>query len=154
CVNQHPTTEGVKIFPSEAFIPVHFKADRVDPDRMARARALHFFLSSPPSTEFAAFRDSFAGPAPSLDELTVVVQTSFLPSHPDPALLERSLASLELLGGRPRILLLLDGLQGSPEEERRYEQYRRLVRARFPGACFEAERPLGSGGCLRLALDR
>src|SRR5262249_33720626 len=119
-------------------------------------RALHFFQSSPASAEFAAFK----GPCPAAtacgpDELTVVVQTSLIPSHPDTAMLERSLASLKLLGVPPRLLFLFDGLRGgSDEDERCYRWYRRLVRARFAGEYFEAEQAVGSGGCLRRALDR
>src|SRR5262249_11763588 len=48
CVNARPS-RGVKVFPSEAFIPVHFQADAVDPARLANARAVHFFQSSPAS---------------------------------------------------------------------------------------------------------
>ncbi len=152
CVNRRPA-DGVTIFPSEAFIPVHFQADAVDRARLANARALHFFQSSPASAEFAAFRDSPA-PAPGRDELTVVVQTSFVPAHPDTAMLERSLASLKLLGERPRFLFLFDGLRGPSEDQRRYRWYRRLVRAQFPGDYFEAGEWVNSGGCLRRALDR
>jgi hypothetical protein len=155
CVGR--TGDGVYVFPSEAFIPVHFQAGAVDPARLARARTVHYFQSSPVSEEFAAFREPLASAAPVTplrDELTVVVQTSFVPSHPDTAMLERSLDSLKLLGGRPRFLFLFDGLRGSPAEERRYRWYKRLARARFPGEFFEAEDWVQSGGCLRRALDR
>ena len=103
------------------------------------------------STEFAAFKDHLAvgtgGPA-RRGELTIVVQTSFVPAHPDTAMLERSLASLKLLGQRLRFLFLFDGLRG-PRGRRRYQWYKRLVRAQFPGECFEAVEWVGSGGCLR-----
>src|SRR5262249_47983007 len=158
CLNQHRPAEGVKIFPSEAFMPVYFTADAVDRDRLANARGIPFFQGGTPSAEFAAFKESLSGgagvSAAGLDELTVVVQTSFVPAHPDTAMLERSLASLRLLGGRPRFLFLFDGPRGSPEDEQRYRWYKRLVRAQFPGDCFEAEEWVGSGGCLRRALDR
>jgi hypothetical protein len=156
CVNQCRPA-GARIFPSAEFIPVHFQAESIDRVRLAGARAVHFFQSSPASAEFAAFKGDRApgtAAADCRDELTVVVQTSFVPSHPDTAMLERSLASLSLLGQRRRFLFLFDGLRGSPEDERRYRWYKQLVRAQFPGDCFEAVEPVGSGGCLRRALDR
>jgi hypothetical protein len=158
CVNRHRPAGEVRIFPSAEFIPVHFQAGAVDRDRLAGARAVHYFQSSPASDEFSAFKSQHltgtGSPAVRPDELTVVVQTSFVPAHPDTAMLERSLASLKLLGQRPRFLFLFDGLRGSAEEERRYQWYKRLVRAQFPGECFEAAEWVGSGGCLRRALDR
>ena len=157
CVNHHPA-DGVRIYPSATFIPVHFRAEAVDRHRLVNARAVHFFKSSPASTEFAAFKDHLsigtADPAVRPDGLTVVVQTSFVPAHPDTALLQRSLASLKLLGGRMSFLFLFDGLRGPAEDERRYQWYKRLVRAQFSGECFEAGEWVGSGGCLRRALDR
>ena len=157
CVNGRPAVDGIKIFPSEKFIPVHFQADTVDGQRLATAYGLHFFQSSPASAEFAAFQQSLAigaGSAANLqDELTIVVQTSYVPSHPDIAMLERSLASLKFLGPGLRFLFLFDGLPGSSGDERSYGWYKRLVRARFPGAYFEAGEWLNSGGCLRRALE-
>jgi hypothetical protein len=158
CVNRAEYgSRSAHVFPSAAFIPVHFRADTVDRDRLARARAVHYFQSSPASEEFAAFRGALAPVTAAPiggDELTVVVQTSFVPAHPDIALLERSLASLELLGVRPRFLFLFDGPPGGPAEQERYREYKRRVRARFPGDSYEAARWVGSGGCIGRALDR
>jgi hypothetical protein len=158
CLGRRGPDAGVRIFPSESFIPVYYTASDIDRDRLAGARGVHLFHGGAPSAEFAAFRDSLSSgagnSAAARDDLTVVVQTSFIPSHPDTVMLERSLASLKWLGGPPRFLFLFDGLDGSPEEERRYGWYKRLVRARFPGSYYEADHRVGSGGCLSRALDR
>jgi hypothetical protein len=155
CVNRSP--EQAHIFPSADFNPVHFRADAVDRARLARARAVHYFLSSPVSDEFAAFREPLEAPGDRAiggDELTVVVQTSFVPSHPSTTMLERSLDSLKLLGVKSRLLFLFDGLRGSSAEEQRYREYSRRVREQFSGEYYEAHEWVGSGGCLRRALDR
>lgn len=145
---------GAHIFPSAEFVPVHFRADAVDRARLAGARAVHYFGSSPASAEFAAFREP-AEPADGFhDELTVVVQTSSVPCHPSLQMLDRSVASLKLLGGRPRFMFLYDGPQGTPDERTRYAEYKRRAKAQFPGAHWEAAEWMNSGGCLRRALDR
>jgi hypothetical protein len=142
CLKGRMPLEGAKVFPSEAFMPVYYTADAVDPGRLASARGIHFFQRGTPSAEFAAFKHASSdGRAAFPDELTVVV-----PAHPDTAMGERSVASLRLLGEGPR-LFVFDG------DLRRALEQVRTPYLLYWGHDWELTRPIDVRGVLRTLRD-
>ena len=153
----------VQIFPSRYFVPIHFSRERPTAAPLFDAFAVHLFGSTVnAAADLEYFRQSFlkgnARPVNKqkrkrLQELTVIVQSSFVPSHPSTEMIEQSLTSLSRLGSGFQILTVFDGFQGSEEDRKKYRKYKNRVRQYLPGEFCELSDWKNSGGTLEPALQ-
>jgi hypothetical protein len=159
----HLGREDVTIFPSRSFVPIHFSRQQTAVSPLHDAYAVHLFGSTGnAAAELEYLRQSFlkGGARPPdrrkrkrLQDLTVIVQSSFVPSHPSTEMIARSVASLSRLGTGFRILTAFDGFRGEPNDAPKYVEYKRRAKERLPGEFCELEDWKHSGGTLDPALQ-
>jgi Glycosyltransferase sugar-binding region containing DXD motif len=160
----HLGRPDVTIYPSRYFVPIHFSRELSATRPLHQALAVHLFGSTAnAAAPLEYLRRSFlkGGARPAgrprrkrLRDLTVVVQSSFVPSHPSTEMIERSIASLCRLGEGFRLLTAFDGCRAEAHDRRKYLDYKQRARQRLPGEFLEMTQWGHSGGTLPPTLER